>query len=313
MEIYVELADLNEIRYIKRWLRWLIASLVGIAMVYISEPENWAELHQYDGYLWAMAMSCGIAIALSKLVNYASIWLDKKATWVGRPLRRLALQLCFGIVLPIGLAVAAIWYYFMANNLLLSETTYFTRVFYPICLLLLLANGYYPLHFYIQLSRLLRKYQLEAVRNKERLAAEEEQAVIEAALEATLAQQQLEKSQLNLPMPYQIVDVALVISIDRVLIWFSVDNEKLLWYKNIAESIGLLPINAFYKINKSCIVARGNIAQAFHYRSKTIELLLRVPDQQIVIVSQRAASAFTKWYGLRILPERPKQALSQAD
>lgn len=304
MEIYAALPELNEVKYINRGLRWLIACLVGITMVYISEPDHWKQLHQYDGYLLAIAISCAIAIGLSKLINYTSIWLDKKATWVTSPLRRLVLQLCFGLILPIGLAVAAIGYYFDINSLAFNQTTYFTRVFYPICLLLLLVNAYYPLHFYIQLNRYLRAQQTLALKYEHSITQQQEVAVVEDLL----IEEQLEKSPLNLPMPYQIADIALVISVDRVLIWFSNSNEKLFWYKNIAESIKLLPFNDFYKISKSSIVARANITQAFHYKSNTIELLLKVPEEKTVIVSQREASAFTKWYGLRIFPERPKKA-----
>lgn len=308
MEIYAEILELNEVKYINRGLRWLIACLLGITMVYISEPGHWAQLHQYDGYLLAIGISCAIAIGLSKLINYTSIWLDKKVTWVTSPLRRLVLQLCFGVILPIGLAVAAIGYYFDANSLALNQTTYFTRVFYPVCLLLLLVNAYYPLHFYIQLNRYLRAQQTVTLKKEHLIAQQQQEAIIEV-----LPGQQLEKSELNLPVPYQIVDIVLVMSIDRVLVWFSNANEKLLWHTSIDQTIKLLPLNNFYKINKSGIVARANIAQAFHHKSNTIELLLKVPEAKIVIVSQREASAFAKWYAERIFPERPKKALPQVD
>lgn len=293
--------DMPPIRYLGRWPRWGLAMLVGVLMVYLSEPGSWADLHQYDGFELAIAVSCAIAILLSKAVNYLSIWLDEKFDWDEKTVWRFVLQFLFGFVLPIGFAVFAMWYYFHANGLSLSKTTYFTRVFGISCSLLIGANVYYPVHFIVQTRRRLKKA-------NEREILDTKNAGLDSSVETdqTLPEVLPEATPLILPQSYQVQYILLIKSIDRKLFSYSKAGEKLQWPITINRSIESLPQEDFFKINKSAIVHRNNIIQARYSSSKCIELLLHQPTGETILVSQRCSSKFCKWYKLKVLPAKPK-------
>lgn len=300
MELQPKL-DMPPIRYLGRWPRWGLAMLVGVLMVYLSEPGSWTDLHLYDGFELAIAVSCAIAILLSKVVNYLSIWLDEKFDWDEKTVWRFVLQFLFGFLLPIGFAVFAIWYYFHENGWSLSKTTYFTRVFGVSCSLLIGANVYYPVHFIVQTRRRLKK-----ANEREMLAREKAVLDPSSEVDQTLPEVMPVPMPLILPECYQVQDILLIKSIDRKLFSYSKAGEKLQWPITINRSIESLPQEDFFKINKSAIVHRNNIIQARYSSSKCIELLLNQPTGETILVSQRSSGKFCKWYKLKVLPAKPK-------
>lgn len=292
-----QLEGLNQIKYINRWLRWLVAIFLGIVMVYISEPDSWLTVHLYEGYLKAILISCLVAVGISKLINYLNIWLDRKMSWLVRPVARVCIQFFFGLLLPIALTLTIYWYYFMRNGFEFDQTTYFTRVFYPFCLLLILANAYYPLHFYIQVNQFIA-----ARKRKKELAQALLIANSAAEAAANLRIKKLAQQELNLANVAQIDAIALIISINRVVYWYGNTEEKLFWKHTIAQSDHLLPSADFYRVSKSCIVARANIVYAMHYKSKRVALKLALPEGSYITVSQRNTTDFNNWYQLGNLP-----------
>lgn len=286
--------QLPKVTYLSRWLRWPIAIAVGILMVYLSEPDSWYDLHLFDGYILAMLTSCLVSIALTKMVNYVSIWLDKRMSWVLRPAIRLTLQLSLGVLIPIALAIAGMSYYFSRYGLSLNQTTYFDRVFIPLCLFITMANAYYPLHFFVELYRQHKKQQKSEAGNQPTISDNPLQENLRVAKTTKLAA-------LALPENYKINDLMLLISIDRNLYSYSLAGEKMQWHHPIEISSKLLPETLFFKINKSAIVHRDNIVKAQHCSSNCIELTLRIPNNYLVRVSQRNRSNFVVWYAKTIL------------
>lgn len=298
MELQPKL-DIQPIRYLGRWPRWGLAMVVGVLMVYISEPGSWADLHLYEGFELAITVSCTIAILLSKAVNYLSIWLDEKFDWDEKPVWRFVLQFLFGFLLPIAFAVFAMWYYFHANGLSVYKTTYFTRVFAFSCALLIGANAYYPVYFIYQSRRTLKdanKREIEKQKNAETIQLP---AILSSLPEAA-------PEPLPLPETYQVQDILLIKSIDRKLFSYSVAGEKLQWAITINRSIDLLPQEDFFKINKSAIVHKNNVIQARYSSSKCIELLLHQPVSETILVSQRSSAKFCKWYKMKVMLAKPK-------
>ncbi len=299
-----------EIKYMNRRLRWLIASLLGVLMVYTSEPDSWLTLHHYEGYGLAMGISCSIAIGLSEIINYGSILLDRKWSWATQLSKRIGLQFLGCFLLPLILCVFCYWFYFRWYGYEWDSTTYMDKVFTPLAILLVTCNGYYPLHFFKQLhvAKLAEEKQamqaeleiLESIAAAEEAKAKETALALQFLIESILvAAEAKEKAQplLNLSKYNHVDDIALIISIGRVLFWYGKGATRAPWYNSLHVSTKILPHKDFFRVNKSCIVARKNISEVSAQNCKRVVLTLALPLAFEVNVSQRNISSFKQWYG----------------
>lgn len=317
--------DKNEfdINYIKRKKRWLIATLIGILMVYISEPGSWLVLHQYDGYLVGIFTSCGVGILLSEIINAVNIKLDLKYSWSVKPKWRFCLQFIFGLLLPLIACFFFYWGYFKLYGYDLENTTYLIQVFTPLVLLIITCNSYYTLHFFVQAHTnklakeadlLLAEAQImESIALAEELKQKDAKlsnqlliTILTAVVKAKLAAVKQAQQHLKLSEYDQIEDIALIISEDRNLYWYGKTAKKELWYNNLGLTSQFLPKQEFFRVSKSCMVARSNILAANYQSSKRVVLSLALPAEIEVNVSQRNTPAFILWYAMPIRAKKDK-------
>ena len=310
MEAFADLEELGDIKYIKRWMRWTIACLIGIGMVYLSEPDSWAELHLVDGYLLAILVSCFISIGISKLINYTSIALDRRYNWFKRPFYRIALQLTLGVAFPIAAAVLFIWIYFTANNYSLAQTTYLERVFIGVCAAILITNAYYTIHYLVQVLQIVarkrRQNQFIIQEHNQKLLANAiaeftEQTVLQLP-EAENIIVQPTPSAHSLPAFVAVAEIAIIFSRDREMFCYDWKGVNWGWTVSLNRTILDLANEDFYQVSKSCIIARANILAAFHFNTRSIMLVLVQPTGCFALVSQRKNAAFGLWYKKVILP-----------
>lgn len=310
MESLGNLEELKEISYIKRWLRWSIACLVGIGMVYLSEPGSWAELHQFDGYFLAIAVSCLISVCISKLINHVSIALDRKFNWFKRPFYRMILQLSLGVAFPIAIAVLFIWIYFTANNYSFEQTTYFERVFTSLCLVILITNVYYPIHYLAQVLKIVarkkRENQFIIQEHNRKLTANALADFTEQTKVQIPAQEDFIMESKPVAAPLQmaigVAEIAIIFSKDRVMACYDWKGVNWGWTLSLKNTMLDLSNEDFCQISKSCIIARDNILAAFHFSTRATQLVLLQPKGYFALVSQRENTAFVLWYKKVILP-----------
>lgn len=310
MESLGNLEELKEISYIKRWLRWSIACLVGIGMVYLSEPGSWAELHQFDGYFLAIAVSCLISVCISKLINHVSIALDRKFNWFKRPFYRIILQLSLGVAFPITIAVLFIWIYFTVNNYSFEQTTYFQRVFIAVCASILITNTYYPIHYLVQVLQIVARKK----REKQFIMPEHNQKFTANAITEFTAQTLLQlpeaenlivqpiPSAQSLPAFVAVAEIAIIFSRNREMYCYDWKGTNWGWTLSLNHTILDLANEDFYQISKSCIIARDNILAAFHFSARATQIVLMQPKGCYALVSHRENTAFALWYKKVILP-----------
>jgi hypothetical protein len=294
-----------KISYISRLPRMLIAVLIGVLMVYVSELKDWSTLHEHRGYPRALAISVSISLVLGEIVHWLTVWLDRWAGWFERPILRTVLQFGLGIILPLVMAFAAMFIFYDSNGYTFSQTTYLDQVIVPVGLLLLVTNLYYfgQVLFADRQLAIGRKLELENLERGRREKFQAEQAAKAEVL-------RLARLKFKLTSNQEIKEIMMIVSINRDLFLYTHLTSRQPWTTTIRDTIALLPKDEFFQISKSCIISRDNIICAYQGSSSTIELELKFPSGGFATVSQRTVPNFIIWYDQPIFPPRTDQGSS---
>lgn len=283
----------------------MIAVLIGCMMVYISELKDWDTLHEHRGYPLAMSISIAIAVILSEVVHWISVWLDGWLGWFERPLGRSLLQLALGVLFPLVIAVAGMFIFYDSHGYAFAQTTYLDQVIVPVGLLLVVTNLYYFGQVLFADRQLVvnRKLELEDL---ERGRREQHQAEQAAKIEVL----RLARLKFKLTSNREINEIMMIVSIKRDLFLYTHLPSRQPWTTTIRDTIALLPKDEFFQISKSCIISRNNIICAYQGSSSTIELELKFPVGGMATVSQRTVPNFILWYDQPIFPPKVDQGSS---
>ena len=85
-----------------------------------------------------------IALILWEFVRFITRYLDKRLSWSEQPVKRLLLQLSFGVVLPSFLSFVFTWIWMeSAYNQDIFKTSWLNNEFYTVILIILLINLIY--------------------------------------------------------------------------------------------------------------------------------------------------------------------------
>ncbi|RKD12493.1 hypothetical protein BCY91_12680 [Pelobium manganitolerans] len=98
--------------YPSRPYRWLMAVSTAHFIVTYNQDKNTLLIMTQLNYWLAMAVSIVVAILMINAVTLTSKELDKLYNWEVFPLKRIVLQMLFGLLLPLIIDVLLIWAFF---------------------------------------------------------------------------------------------------------------------------------------------------------------------------------------------------------
>jgi len=135
------------VRYNDLYFRIIISLIAAHIIVTFGATESLFVLLVSWYYYRDLLLSFIIAFLLVSEVYVVTIKLDKQFDWLDEAVKRIGLQMTFGLVLPSVLAflLAAVYFKILGYNIL---DTYYMRFDFPVVVIMLLLLNIYYLAFY---------------------------------------------------------------------------------------------------------------------------------------------------------------------
>ena len=275
----------------KQWLinpyvpadKWLKVGFSAFISVFIVTFNNVGItlLLQRSTYYRDLFITFLVALLLIEFIKKTTAMLDQYLGWKSAQGKRLLLQIGIGIGGG-GLLIYLISYleYHLIDPEHVFGTDSFMKTEFPVAVLFMLViNGIYTcLSFY--------KYWQEELASEKLYAAKGEESGSYTPLICVNGQR-------NITVP---IERVALICLQHDINWVTTfDRERYRHPKTLNEMMALLPVDKFFRANRQHIIC---ISACHSYRSieyGKIELLLNIPAQESIIISQKTAAAFRKW------------------
>jgi len=260
----------------------IIGSVIGahIFTVY-GEPESSLEWFFKKDYYPAFALSLFIAFILTSYIHYLTTRLDRKYDWQHHTIKRVLLQLLFGVAVPALFAFLVTGLYLRVRDVNILKTTYISHDFQYLQLLLILINAYYLAHF------LYLRWQ----------QAEQKAVSLPVTEEKATPPQMITVSRGSKNFPIAINDIAVIYRQDEVNYLRTFDAEKYFLPYTLDDLIQQLD-QSFFRVNRQVIISRRALASYKNLDYGKIQLrLIDIDYQEPVVVSQKRAKGFREWVG----------------
>lgn len=265
--------------YIHLISRIVFALVIAIIIQTFNNNIRISHLLVNRDYYISLGLHFLISIIIIEIINRITGDLDKKFFWLASPYKRLLLQVFFGILIPTasGIIIVKAFLCPANDNVInhLSQMDYFIIIFS----LVLFINAYYIVHY---ISKIII---LSAVRKNNKAAKSKKN-------KSTRRKPESNKGQV---LDFPVKDIALIMIKEDGCFVITSENEKLIWPYSLENTMGQLPLNEYFLINRSAIVNIDNIHKVKHLTSRRIQLILNSPDNEVVFVSQRQSSNFKSW------------------
>lgn len=305
MKTLLHLIDSGQVKFNDPYFRFFASLAAAQFIVTLLEEKKWWQLLDEMPYYTALIVSFSIALLIIYTVYKANAYLDAHYPWTSKVIKRILLQLLWGVTLPLTLGVIAvsIYYYKMGTNIF--DTQYLPILLRVKLLLVLMLNVYY---FVLMIITAKRMRQTSPQEEKMAVAEEETYTELHSPVDEKPAEAQaVQQEPLLLPPGWALNELMLVRSEKRKMYVFSKDGSHLPWTTTITETYTLLPPNKFINISQSCIVRFSNICRATYSNDKrSIHLLLHVPKNKVVSVTRLYKEAFIERYKRKIYRHREK-------
>jgi len=257
----------RNIPYPTIYCRILVFLFAAHYLVAYGEPEGFFTLIQLPYYYYALIGSFIIAMAVGEFILAVTRHLDKIKPWATSFNARLWLQLLFGVMLTLLLAVllAATYFYSRGKNII--EAGYFRYDFTLVIGFIVFLNL-----IYLVIAQMHRLRQF---------------------------------SKMRLPGKYKPItthhtqtDVVAIYPVGQGYLAVLQNGESVIWSKTLEQSLSELPAAEYFLINRSDIVSRTIIAGFELGNSRRLKLILKctLPHNRSLMVSQRRVVAFKRWY-----------------
>jgi len=257
----------SNIAYPAIYYRAAVFLLAAHYVVAYGEPESFFTLLQLPYYYNAVLGSFIITMAAGEFVLLTTRHLDKIKPWAAGFNGRLWLQLVFGVLVTVILAVllAAVYFYTRGENIVAAG--YFKYDFTLVVCFVVFLNL-----IYLIIAQMHRQRQLA----KLHLPGKYKPAAIKLAPTAVVA----------------------IYPVGQGYLAVLQNGESIIWGKTLEQSLNELPADDYFLINRSDIVSRAIIAGFELGNSRRLKLILTcsLPHNRGLVVSQRRVVAFKRWY-----------------
>jgi hypothetical protein len=229
---------------------------------------SFQELIKLKNYPVAMIASTFIAGCIVETVFRITCFLDPKYPWESVFFKRLTKQMLWGVIFPLIMAAVFASVYFGVFGVNILDTVYFTLYFPSIVFMVLILNAYYMAHYAAKLYMFYHKR--DRVRYLSLKPAGEDE---------------------NIPSPENVV---FIFCRKKVYFFISPSGVESIWPYTREETVDLLSPEEFIFIRRAYIVKLDNVLSVSPESSRRYRLILKVPENKSVIVSQRHARDFKK-------------------
>lgn len=268
------------INYNDLYFRIIISVTAAHIIVTIGEDYSFFQLLVKWDYYRSLLFSAVIAFILVNLVYWVIRHLDRKYDWKLYPLPRLGLQFVLALFLPAIAAFILAFLYFRAFGYDIRHTWYL-RYDYPVIVALIFMLNIYYLAFYF-----FRKWQIA-----EEMATNASPAVVSVPKEKNVLI--VSKGAQNIPLP--VSSVAYIFHDGGYNFIRTFEQGEFF----IAETLDVvqqqLSEKQFFRVNRQMLV---NFTACQHFELLEygkLELIVKPPFKEPVIISQKRAKAFKDW------------------
>jgi|GEM_PF-1489513 len=294
----------NKLNKYNDYLVTVPVSLIAAQLIVgYGQKENYYELLFVPQYYPALIGSALIAFGIIFWVNRWSRYLDRIRPWEERPRSRLLMQLIYGVVLAMTVAVLLAAVYFALYQIRLSATVYFTWYFLPVLTFVLLINVYYCAE-YITLLRGEAKTAPAAVEVLMEPAAVPTQVsvpVAEVKLEV-LAEAPKIIAGKRTPEEIEVLqsyarqyDIAMVCVGTNIAYAHSAKGDLVIWDVNIKDSMAMLPKDAFFRVRRNCLVRRDIIKEVIQNNGRVEVVLVEPFKGEYVLPKEDMVGFLSRW------------------
>jgi len=276
--------------YKDHWIRISGAVLWSHFIKSLGYRESLFEMFMEPGYFVDILAGTGITLLIWELIRQMTSWLDRHYDWLEHTLMRTFLQLLLGAALP-GLLVFFLMFLYFKYLISVSifETPWLLIEYRVTFLFLFMINGYYLGHyFYLRFRKAEQQSTaLEAAFRPHTVTGQEE--LPSAPVQSLIAV----KGAKNIPVPVENIAYCYVRDENYYLKTF--DEQQFMIPHTLDELESMLPVANFFRLNRQ-LVAHFKACAAFkNIENGKLELTIKPPFPEPVVVSQKKAAAFKEW------------------
>jgi len=81
----------------------------------------------------------------------------------------------------------------------------------------------------------------------------------------------------------------------KVTVGYDANGDSMPWSLNLSESLKVIPPDEYFRVNKSCIIARSVIIEIIDRKDERLDVKLSMESPVEIIVSRRNTVAFKRW------------------
>ncbi|MFC4872102.1 LytR/AlgR family response regulator transcription factor [Negadavirga shengliensis] len=220
-----------------------------------------------------------IALIVVETIAFFTRWLDKRYDWIQHTVTRIGLQLVLCVLLPAitDFFLAALYFGFFGVHIW-EDTFYLVYAFPYIILMILLFNLYYLAHYFF-----IRFRELKSKPDDHPTDNEKQQFIINSG---------------SRHVKVEVGEIAYVLHEGEFNYLYLFTGKKHLIPETLEALEEQLPTRTFFRANRQIIVNHKACKYFKKARFGKLELFLDsiIPDEPIII-SQRRATEFKKWFG----------------
>lgn len=275
--------------YKDHWIRISGAVLWAHFIKSLGYQESLFEMFMEPGYFVDILAGTGITLLIWELIRQMTTQLDRHYDWLEHTLMRTFLQLLLGAALP-GLLVFFLMFLYFKYFISISifETPWLLIEYRVTFLFLFMINGYYLGHYFYLRFREAEQQSaaLEAFRPHTVTGQEEPPSALVQSLIAV-------KGAKNIPVPVE--NIAYCYVRDETYYLKTFDEQQFMIPHTLDELENMLPAANFFRLNRQ-LVAHFKACAAFkNIENGKLELTMKPPFPESVVVSQKKAAAFKEW------------------
>lgn len=268
------------IDYKDKLLWWVGYPAAALAINFIANGNTLAELLRLPSFYTDLVFAFGITFSIGLYLRWITRRLDRSHPWHDQFRLRLIRQFCFGVLLPLTIAMLLEAVYLLAIKIPLTDSTILNLELPIAFLLLLLANLFYLASYLFY----HRKVEVVTIR---------EEVLVQPVAPPEFITVQIGFAEERLP----IADCAVIESRNKLVWVHTFSGESFRLSGTLEEWTGILEPANFFRINRQYLVAPKAIQSVETTSTRKLKLNLVVPAED-VFVSKLNVTSFRQWWNL---------------
>ena len=273
------------VKYKDFWFKIIGCLLASYIIDALDRQETIFERIRSKYFYTDIAGGFVIALILWEFVRFFTRYLDKRLTWSEEPVKRLLLQLAFGVVLPSLLSFVFTWIWMRAAyDQDIFKTSWLNNEFYTVILIILLINLiYFTWWLYMNWKQ------------QSALALQGNRVSDRESIHKTI---EVSRAGKTILLPH--TDIAYCYLSNGYCYIKPFEGDVFVTAYTLDEVTRMLGEFLFFRVNRQFLVSRKSCSAYKSIENGKIELELVPTYKSAVVVSQKRARAFRKWVSAAI-------------